>query len=358
MTLTRKRLHTLRFSEHPINALPCRLANISGSAMVAFVVKDIVLLAIGAVFGLGATMVSVAVPTYFPNAPSAIWHWLFWGGLALLVLMASDMLILLCFGTKLLGFLQGLMVNGGILIAALGIIWQTQVARLEPNQLAGISFQKYALFWIEVEKGIYQLGALTKFFNPTNQSVLVNDVIFSGENWTLFPRGSFHLVNFIPTPDHARITDDNYIPPNSERVFKKILPIKIFMNVLGGRTPELILRGKWYIILGDEKLATKPDRYTVYEDFVSLLQWSDLVTKKSSINIDELHYKRPPERPPHDASYQNYLIYNPDETAEIDNPYLATTPPAKNKSGIMLFVRGKGSISFFDGWVVLGKTSI
>ena len=46
--------------------------------------------AIGAVFGLGATMAAVAAPSHFPNTQPWVWHWLFWGGVAFMTLMASD----------------------------------------------------------------------------------------------------------------------------------------------------------------------------------------------------------------------------------------------------------------------------
>jgi hypothetical protein len=52
--------------------------------------KELVLLAIGAIFGPGATMSALAAPAYFPNAPSWAWHWLFWGGIALMTLVAID----------------------------------------------------------------------------------------------------------------------------------------------------------------------------------------------------------------------------------------------------------------------------
>jgi hypothetical protein len=45
---------------------------------------------IGAVFGLGAALMALAAPLYFPNAPNATWHYLFWGGIALMILMIID----------------------------------------------------------------------------------------------------------------------------------------------------------------------------------------------------------------------------------------------------------------------------
>src|SRR5262249_39929768 len=49
--------------------------------------RELVLVGIGAIFGLGATMAAVAAPSHFPNTPPWVWHWLFWGGIALMALM-------------------------------------------------------------------------------------------------------------------------------------------------------------------------------------------------------------------------------------------------------------------------------
>jgi hypothetical protein len=41
--------------------------------------REIILLAVGAVFGLGATMTAAVAPIYLPNMPPWAVHWLFWG---------------------------------------------------------------------------------------------------------------------------------------------------------------------------------------------------------------------------------------------------------------------------------------
>ncbi len=57
--------------------------------------RDIVLLAVGAFFGLGATMTATVAPTYLPNMPPWAVHWLFWGGIAIMSTMLIDGLFLL-----------------------------------------------------------------------------------------------------------------------------------------------------------------------------------------------------------------------------------------------------------------------
>jgi hypothetical protein len=81
--------------------------------------KDIILLAIGAIFGLGATMAGAAAPSHFPSTPSWVWYWLFWGGIALMGLMLIDGLWLLVQRPSLKS--AGL-INIGLLFLAAGII--------------------------------------------------------------------------------------------------------------------------------------------------------------------------------------------------------------------------------------------
>ena len=52
--------------------------------------REIVLLALGAIFGLGATMTAAVAPAYLPNMPPWAVHWLFWGGIALMAIMTVD----------------------------------------------------------------------------------------------------------------------------------------------------------------------------------------------------------------------------------------------------------------------------
>lgn len=52
--------------------------------------REIILLSLGALFGLGATITSVAVPALYPNVPQWVWHWAFWGGIAIMLLIAID----------------------------------------------------------------------------------------------------------------------------------------------------------------------------------------------------------------------------------------------------------------------------
>jgi hypothetical protein len=58
--------------------------------------RDFLILAVGALFGLGATVSGMVGPTYLSLPPWAQ-HWLFWGGIAVMALMGLDALCLFFF---------------------------------------------------------------------------------------------------------------------------------------------------------------------------------------------------------------------------------------------------------------------
>jgi hypothetical protein len=93
--------------------------------------RDIILLSIGALFGLGATMAGVAAPGYFPNTPQWVWHWSFWGGIALMALMVVDAACAVIWQPRLL---TGVCINIGLVFVACAIIAEYSPSYLELKQ--------------------------------------------------------------------------------------------------------------------------------------------------------------------------------------------------------------------------------
>ena len=67
---------------------------------------------------------ALAAPLYFPNAPSSVWHWLFWGGITIMLIMIVDAGILLA-PARILHIGPTLLMNFAVFILALAVIWQT-----------------------------------------------------------------------------------------------------------------------------------------------------------------------------------------------------------------------------------------
>ena len=82
--------------------------------------REIILLALGAVFGLGATMTGAVAPAYL-NLSSWALHWLFWGGIALMAAMAIDAACLLLWRPQLM---TALYFNIGLLFLAAAAVNQ------------------------------------------------------------------------------------------------------------------------------------------------------------------------------------------------------------------------------------------
>jgi len=88
-------------------------------------IKDVVILGIGALFGLGATMAALAAPSHFPNAPPWVWYWTFWGGIALMGLMFVDVALLLLWKEEGARFGPGVLLNLSLAGVAAAIIWHS-----------------------------------------------------------------------------------------------------------------------------------------------------------------------------------------------------------------------------------------
>jgi hypothetical protein len=224
------------------------------------------------------------------------------------------------------------------------------------KRIPNISFQKIALFWVNVDEGIYQLGAVAKLFNGESTSYSIKGLTFEGRNWTFFPRGSYHVRRLAENVDHAELMEDNYLKPNSEKYLKKLLPIKFDMTINGGETPEFVVRGKWNLIFGENRIQETPNLFSVHTSPISSHEWDDLLKPQSTINVESFYYKPIPERPPADVPDLDYMVYSPDRSTRVDNPYFAQTVSVKNQNGILVFIRGKGEPPLANGWVVLGHT--
>ena len=299
--------------------------------------------------GLGATVVFGLLGYAVKDMP----HWITWPGIA-----AGTLFVL----AGVVPF-HGKLPSGPLLLfiaCATGMVASVSWYLDGPPAGAGgarISFQKYALFWVTLEKDVYQLGMVAKFVNMEDQVYLVDNLSFDRIDWSLYPRGSYLIQRMLVNECKADLIGDSYIKPNNDGYIKALLPIKLFMVVNGGEAPELIIRGKWNLGVGPDPDRVVPGMYSVYPKFLSLQEWEALRTSKSSVQIDDLHFKPIPPRPSADSGpYMNYLVYNSDRTATIDNVYFAQTLAAKGQQGTIVFIRGRGQPPLGIGWTVLGRT--
>lgn len=156
-----------------------------------------------------------------------------------------------------------------------------------------ISFQKFALFWVQTDKNVYQIGIVTKLFNEGDQSYLVNSLSFDSGNVKFIPRGGYYLQRMTAWqfPARVELIDDNFIKANDVAFIKVLLPIRYELIVQGGDMPDLELSGHWTIHLDKASQAISPRSYSAYGKILTEKQWEDLSKPKSPIQMDDLDYK-------------------------------------------------------------------
>jgi hypothetical protein len=145
---------------------------------------------------------------------------------------------------------------------------------------------------VQADKNIYHLGVITKLFNLDSKSHLINGITFDRAAWQFVPRGSYYFRHYIENLDHAELLEDNYIKPNSEAYFKKLLPVQIDMIINGGDTPEFKIWGRWNLIFGEAAVQIETPFYSVYAAAISQQDWDDMLKPKSKIDVSNLDYKQ------------------------------------------------------------------
>lgn len=247
----------------------------------------------------------------------------------------------------------------GLCIFAAGAYWLHEIQNSHRDGAETgqhISFQKYALFWVEIEPGAYQLRAVVKLFNQDSTPYLINSIDFSNISIGVVPRGSTYLQNqIIQTGKVARIDGDNYIEAGKPGFFPVTLPVKFFAKQMGGSLPAIYTFGDWRLKIGNRPVAISPRRTSTYPTALTEKEWSVLLKTGSPIKIDDLDYEHMPP-PPGAGPDENFLLFNPDRTARIDNVWFSATPYIEGAHGVMVFVRGRGEPPLDDGWVLLGKS--
>ena len=156
--------------------------------------------------------------------------------------------------------------------------------------------------------------------------------------------------------DHDDVIEDNYIKPYAEGYYKKILPVRIQMKVMGGRSPEILFFSNWKIIFDNKDVEITPELFANNDDFISQDDWKNLLKPASKIDINNFAYKKLPEAPPQAGQITNYLLYSSYKSLKVDVFGFSTTSYIRNDSGVMVFIRGNGVPKLDDGWVVLGRT--
>lgn len=220
----------------------------------------------------------------------------FWtaAGLSLIAIAWLTHEIPLSFGKIIATGVVGAAITIGLVIGLDWIDGRNKASEIVKTntQTPNISFQKFALFWVETEKNVYYLGVVAKLFNLDPKPHLINGITLDKTYWNLIPRGGYLIQRYVQFQDHVEIIEDNYIKAGDVGYYKKLLPIRIEMIVEGGEAPDFMLLSRWNFVFENKTIPIMPELYAPYETFISEPEWEDLLKPKSKIDINNLHFKK------------------------------------------------------------------
>lgn len=201
--------------------------------------KDLALLGVGAIFGLGATLMSLAAPLYFPNAPRWIWRWLFWGGIVLMLLMIADALVLLKWNGTLRSSLWLIIVlNAAFLMLSATAIWlygrfdrlkeviskvTLTISKIRPDENGPTEI--YAHFYLN------NLGEPTTIKNWMLSATTPNGTSFSAPPRTIYTKHTFQ-TNKPPIYEDLMVDplEKGGSRPDSYVTYSHPGPVEVFME--------------------------------------------------------------------------------------------------------------------------------
>jgi hypothetical protein len=176
--------------------------------------KDLILLGVGAFFGLGATLMSLAAPLYFPNASRRIWHWLFWGGIVLMILMAANALVLLRWGSAIRASLWLIAIlNVAVIVFSTTVIWLYDYLDSKKEKVSDVSLKLSKIRFDENRSAeMYVHFIVSNLGEPTIlQNWILSAKSLNGDAFRISPRKIYTNVTF--PPNGPPIEEDLSIDP-------------------------------------------------------------------------------------------------------------------------------------------------
>jgi len=155
-----------------------------------------------------------------------------------------------------------------------------------------IYFQKFALFWVKTAPETYQLGIAAKLFNEEATSYRVKNLVFNGSQLSWVPRGSYLWRKYAIYPPKLDVIIDDELKANDVRYITRLLPIELEMQIVGGKTMNVVMVGVWNLVLDKININVEPKGYTTYDEPISTQEWEDLLKPKSKIILENLDYQK------------------------------------------------------------------
>ncbi len=223
--------------------------------------------------------------------------------------------------------------------------------------LCNIEMESIKIFFIEIEKEMYQLGLVCRILNRSESAHTIDRITFEGNAFDLIGRGEcwFKQAYLREEKITGEVIHNRFLKPQIETTFQIFLPVKFEITVEHPPIFEVIFWGKWSIHLENDSIVTHPKFYGNFDDGVAIEQWKNILNDSSSINLQTIELKVAPKFFDVPTNYKNYLLFNSDRSEKINIYGFANTNAVKNENGTMVWVRGPAVPQLVNGWEILGS---
>lgn len=225
---------------------------------------------------------------------------------------------------------------------------------ITPRNRQGIEISSIQIFYINIDKNMYQLGVLVNISNLSNKTLSIKKISFRGSKIDMISKGSYRLplnqdyLIFLKNEISGEILGDNLLPYNSNKQFKLLMPLKQDINIVHPPPFEFVFWGDWEVITtNSSKYNLLPNSFGNYGLIISEKEWENLESAK--VKLKHYSFSRYD-----DNVIENYLLFSKDRTAEIELYGYANTNYARSENGTLVFIRGPVSPTLYGGWKILG----
>lgn len=219
-----------------------------------------------------------------------------------------------------------------------------------------ITLRRFTFFWVEADKDIYQIGAVIRLFNLGDKPYLVKGVALDASKPTYYGRGQTYLRQIFVTGSRTEITDDNFMRPASDATFKMLLPIKFEATITIPPPMGILFVGQWSLLLGKIETPVEAEYFGTYNRVISKVEWSSINGPNSEIRLDDVEYQGAIKNASTSAPYKDFVLFNPDRSADFKVFGFAQTPAARASAGTIVYIRGQNEPPLDGGWTIIGRS--
>jgi hypothetical protein len=132
---------------------------------------------------------------------------------------------------------------------------------------------------------------VAKLFNQ-GKSYRAKALAFRNGSVIWLPRGAGRIMRLDDFPSAFELAIDDDMKANEVRYLPQMMSGEYEMTMDGNKAMYLqIWCGTWALLLDKTTVPVKASVYGTYDDPISPAEWTNLVNRKSKIDLDSLDYK-------------------------------------------------------------------